>query len=167
MDIQTFLTQCAGKWFAQRTTYQLIDNQSESSKSELVIEGLAPDAAPVQALCAEGNVTEDQVWAGLAIHWDNHVDWGQTPEKGSTTLALAATEPHAPQGQLLRAGLGVGRYVLAADESLLLTVDQGERTYEERIWFASENLRFRTVTITEGNAVAQTAFYSEIRRMQD
>lgn len=167
MDIQTFLTQCAGKWFAQRTTYQLIANESESSKSELIIEGLAPDAAPVQALCAEGSVAGDQVWAGLAIHWDNHVDWGQPPQKGSTVLALAAATPQAPTGQLLRAGLGVGTYTLAADASLLLTVEQGGSTYEERIWFASENLRFRTLTVAQGETVAQTAFYSEIRRIQD
>ncbi|MEA5420521.1 phycobiliprotein lyase [Spirulina sp. CCNP1310] len=167
MDIQTFLTQCAGQWFAQRTTYQLIANQSESNKSELIIEGLAPDAAPVLTLCAEGNIAPDQVWGGLAIHWDNHVDWGQTPQKGGTVLALAAPTPHAPQGQLLRAGLGVGTYTLAADESLVLTVTQGDTTYEERIWFASENLRFRTLTVAQGETVAQTAFYSEIRRMQD
>jgi hypothetical protein len=166
MDIKTFMEQCVGKWFAQRTCYQLTENHSESAKAEVTIAWLAPDAAPVQSLCAKTAIAPETVWGGLDIQWDNSVDSGQPKQVGSTVMALAAPEPHSPTGQLLRADLAVGTYALGADQALTLTVQDGSHHYEERIWFASENLRFRTVTIQTDGVICQTAFYSEIRRMQ-
>jgi hypothetical protein len=166
MDIKTFMEQCVGKWFAQRTCYQLTENQSESAKAEVTMAWLATDAAPIQTLCANAAIAPETVWGGLDIHWDNSVDSGQPKQVGGTVMAFAAPNAPSPSGQLLRADLAVGTYDLGADEALTLTVQDGPRHYEERIWFASENLRFRTVTIQNAGVICQAAFYSEIRRMQ-
>ena len=55
--------------------------------------------------------------------------------------------------------------MLAEDEALNLTLEVGDFLMEERIWFASENLRLRTSLIKGNNGYSRTAFYSEIRRL--
>ena len=43
MEIKDFFKESEGTWFAQRTTYELDQQQSESSKSEIVFELLEKD----------------------------------------------------------------------------------------------------------------------------
>jgi phycoerythrin-associated linker protein len=52
MDIQEFINVCAGKWFSQRTSYQLAAQKVANNKAEITIDLLAAD---VVKLCLENN----------------------------------------------------------------------------------------------------------------
>jgi hypothetical protein len=52
MDIQEFINLCAGKWFSQRTSYQLAAQKVANNKAEITIDLLAAD---VVKLCLENN----------------------------------------------------------------------------------------------------------------
>lgn len=171
MDIKDFLQQSAGKWFAQRTTYKLSDPTPENSKAEFSLELLSGEDSVVVELCQQHSISSPSNATGIKSSWDNSVDWGQDKKIGSTVIALIpnANAPHS--GQLLReshAGDKVpakGHYILNNDDSLTLILE-GESFYsEERLWFASENLRLRTTLVKNAHGITQTSFYSEIRKI--
>jgi phycoerythrin-associated linker protein len=171
MDIKEFFELSAGKWFAQRTHYDLAGQQAGSSKSEIIIEFLPSQAPEVLQLCQRAGVRPGSAGDGLKISWDNSVDWGK-PKQVGFTLLVPIPDPERPQtGQLLRNSsispeeALKGRYTLGTDKALTLTL-QGETVYaEERLWFASPNLRLRASFVKNGAHFHQSAFYSEIRRL--
>ncbi len=59
-----------------------------------------------------------------------------------------------------------GSYVLAKDEALTLTIDNGAGYWQERIWYASDNLRLRQTLLKQGEDFKIAGFYSEIRKIQ-
>jgi hypothetical protein len=57
----------------------------------------------------------------------------------------------------------LGQFAIGEDEALTLTTQHGETSSEERLWFASPNLRLRTSILKEANGFSATSFCSEIR----
>ncbi|MGH2415086.1 MAG: phycobiliprotein lyase, partial [Microcystaceae cyanobacterium] len=108
---------------------------------------------------------------GTKANWDNSVDSGKTKQIGSSLIVFLPNTDNAHIGKLLRTAnnpqtsLVAGRYILGNDEALTLMTED-ERTYsEERLWFASPNLRLRTSLIKYSGSFSAMAFYSEIRRV--
>lgn len=171
MEIETFLELCAGKWFSQRTNYYLDRQKAENGKSEITIERLLPDRPSVVQLCQQHRINPETTLGGTQANWDNSTDFGQTKRSGSTTLILVPDRDRSRTGQILQAGGSLsksamtGRYILGNDEALTLRVELGDGFLEERIWFASPNLRLRTSLIQQTNGCNATVFYSEIRRL--
>jgi phycoerythrin-associated linker protein len=166
MDIKEFINLCAGKWFSQRTSYQLASRQVENHKSEITIDLLGPDHPEVVALCKQTHLQTDSCLGGLKASWDNSVDWGKPKQTGSSLLVFRPDAEDLATGQIARAGSSpIGHYRLRDDEALTLTVKENGRTYEERIWFPSQNFRLRTTIIQNPDQTRQTVFYSEIRRV--
>jgi phycoerythrin-associated linker protein len=60
------------------------------------------------------------------------------------------------------------KYEFSSDGTLLLSTTYGQSIAEERIWFASENVRCRSsvVRTSEGSGILQTSFASEVRRIK-
>ena len=85
MDIQEFINLCAGKWFSQRTSYQLAAQKVANNKAEITIDLLAADAADVVQLCLENNCQSQASLGGWKATWDNSVDYGQPKKIGSKT----------------------------------------------------------------------------------
>lgn len=167
MDIQEFINLCAGKWFSQRTSYQLAAQKVANNKAEITIDLLATDAADVVKLCLENNCQSQSSLGGWKASWDNSVDYGQPKKIGSSYLVLLPSENFF-QGKLIKSdgkSSLVGEYHLRSDQALTLTVEDKQNRIEERIWFASPNLRLRTSIIQSANGDRQTVFYSEIRKM--
>jgi hypothetical protein len=167
MEIKDFLELCAGNWFSQRTSYHLEQQQAENSKSELTIELLSPDRPEVSQLCQQFRIDPRASLGGTKVSWDNSVDWGKTKQKGYSILVLIPDPENLQIGQLLQSFKTPqkGRYILGNDEALTLIVE-GDNIYtEERLWFASPNLRLRTTLIRHSPGFNQTAFYSEIRKI--
>jgi CpeS-like protein len=157
MTIPEFFAQSAGKWFSQRTTHHLASQQSDNTKSEIVIELLASDAAEVQNLFATAD------WGGIRVTSKPVGDWS-TPKNAPTNNTTTVLVP--AQNTLYCAigsqALTPGTVSLGTDEALTLTIttDQGKIT--ERIWFASPNLRLRSI-VQEANGIELASFCSEIR----
>lgn len=169
MDIQEFFQMSAGKWFSQRTSHHLAFKQTESGKSDIRIEMLKADDPDVIKLCQEHNIDPSQAWGGARVTWDGTMEWDQEKHAGSSVL-VPIPDPDKPgEGKLLRdvgyaekAGVA-GRYVIGSDGAMTLITEYETMYSEERIWFASPNLRLRTSTLKRFGGFSMASFCSEIR----
>lgn len=169
MDIKEFFERSQGKWFSQRTRYYLDRGKAENSKSDIVIENLALDNPALVAICQQNQIDNNSVFLGQKVNWDNSVDWGKTKDIGFATLIFICGD-NWESGELLRSDSSKpefisGRYFFGEDEALTLIIEKDSSSFEERIWFASPNLRLRTTVLKHNDGASQTAFYSEIRRV--
>ncbi|MBR8829885.1 MAG: Phycocyanobilin lyase subunit CpcU [Chroococcopsis gigantea SAG 12.99] len=158
MDVKEFMTSCVGKWFSQRTSYQITDGEMENNKSDLTIDYLEPDHPDVVNMCTTKGIDGNLCVGALKTSWDTSVDWGKPKGVGSTLLILLT------DGQFLKSS-AVGHYSLGKDSAITLTLQEKDYQTEERIWFAGENLRLRTSITQHSDGTQQTVFYSEIRKV--
>ncbi|MGB8698383.1 MAG: phycobiliprotein lyase [Thermosynechococcaceae cyanobacterium] len=171
MDIPEFLNLCSGKWVSQRTTHQLIEQKNQSNRSDLQIDSLEPTHADVIALCQQRNIDPALAYGGLQITWSEVTDaYFQSrfkPRNEGQTLLVPILDPTQPDmGQVLRklsTDISLGTLSLGADETLTLVFDTDGLVAEERMWFASPNLRLRSSLMTQNGTVVASAFCSEIR----
>lgn len=169
MNPEKFLSLSAGKWFSQRTSYLLDQNQCASSKADLTIELLTADDPRVLELAQKHSLDSSLIVGGAVQSWDNSVDWGKTArdkQVGSATIVLVSNAENENTGKLLRPqdSKVCGNYALGEDEALTLTIETDTMEAEERQWFASDNLKMRTTVVTYSDGTKQTSFYSEIRK---
>lgn len=169
MDIQEFFQLSAGKWFSQRTSHHLAFKQSENGKSNLQIEMLAADHPDVIALCQEYNISPASAWGGARVSWDGTMEWDKEKHAGSSVLVPIPDPENPKEGKLLRdvgyaekAGVA-GRYVIGDDGAMTLITEYETMYSEERIWFASPNLRLRTSILKRFGGFSMASFCSEIR----
>ncbi|MGK7930393.1 MAG: phycobiliprotein lyase [Microcystaceae cyanobacterium] len=166
MDIQEFLEHCAGNWFSQRSSYHFEAQKGTSDKSELVIEWLTSDDATVIKRCQTYNIDPKTCLGGYKVSWDTSCDWGKPKKMGSGLTVFVPNSANSVEGSLLSDSEDtMGSYKLHNDESLHLTLSKTDMYLQERIWFVSPNLRFRTSLIKGDNGFNRTAFYSEIRKL--
>lgn len=169
MDIMDFFQLSAGRWFSQRTSHHLAFKQTESGKSELKIELLEKQDPAVNQLCQQYEVDPALALGGARVSWDGTMEWDQEKHQGSTVIVPVA-DPELPhQGKLLRE-MGyaektpvAGRYLMGTDEALTLITDYETMYSEERLWFASPNLRLRTSILKRFGGFSMASFCSEIR----
>lgn len=169
MDIQEFFQLSAGKWFSQRTSHHLAFKQSENGKSNITIEMLPDDDPKVIELCQEYNVPPESARGAARVSWDGTMEWDEEKHAGSSVL-VPIPDPEKPnEGKLLRdmgyaekAGVA-GRYIISNDGALTLITEYETMYSEERIWFASPNLRLRTSILKRFGGFSMASFCSEIR----
>ena len=170
MDIKAFLNLCTGNWFSQRTNYNLAGETTASSKADLTVAMILPEDSRVIALCQQYRIDPKQSLGGLLYSWDTSVDWGKPKQKGSSLMVFISDNENCNRGKLLTNAvpkLGAkasGSYVLAQDDALTLTIDTEGTNAEERLWFASDNLRLRSTVVKNSTGITHTTFYSEIRK---
>lgn len=169
MDIVEFFQQSAGKWFSQRTSHHLAFKQSESGKSDIRIEMLSKDDPEVIKLCEQYQVDPTLALCGARVTWDGTMEWDEEKHAGSTVLVPVADPDKANEGKLLR-DMGyvekvpvAGRYVMGKDDALTLITEYETMYSEERLWFASPNLRLRTSILKRFGGFSMATFCSEIR----
>jgi CpeS-like protein len=162
MTIQEFFTKSAGKWFSQRTSHLLADRESEQQKSELQIELLAADRPEVIALCQQQGIPPT---TGLLVTGKGMADWSAPKAVVKNSLAVLVPVPESDRivcsvddRELLQ-----GNFILAADQSLTLTLTGADYAIEERQWFASDNLRMRTTVQKGKDGMQRASFCTEIR----
>lgn len=169
MDIHNFLEKTVGDWFSQRTTYHLPENQVENSKANVTLTLLSPDDDKITQLARQYHFNLDLSLGAIASQWDNSPDWGKPKQTGESLILIFRSEDELNQGKIVRvlnsSQIVTGEYQLAEDESLILKITENNQYIEERINFASENLRLRNTILKQDNQVRQTCFYSEIKRI--
>ncbi|MFB2975350.1 phycobiliprotein lyase [Microseira sp. BLCC-F43] len=169
MDIKEFFQLSAGKWFSQRTSHHLSFKQAESGKSEIRIEILSADDPAAIKLCQQYEIDTALAWGGARVTWDGTMEWDKVKKAGSSVLVPIADPDQPNQGKLLRdvgyAGKpGIaGRYILGSDDALTLISSDETMYSEERVWFASPNLRLRTSILKRADGTSNASFCSEIR----
>lgn len=171
MDIKEFFEQSAGKWFSQRTSHHLAFKQAENGKSNIIIEMLPADAPEVIKLCELYEVEPQLALCGARVTWDGTMEWDEDKEKhkGSTVLVPIPDTDKPNEGRLLRE-MGyaekapvAGRYIMGIDDALTLITDYETMYSEERLWFASPNLRLRTSILKRFGGFSMASLCSEIR----
>jgi CpeS-like protein len=167
MDITEFLQQSAGKWFSHRTSHHLASKQSESGKSNIMIEMIPKDDPLVVKLCEQHQVDPAQALCGARVT-RNDVEADKRKQADSTILVLVENPDDRHQGRLLSEISAVeksptGRYVMGDDDTLTLIAEDETMYAEERLWFASPNLRLRTSTLKGLGGFSMASFYTEIR----
>jgi hypothetical protein len=169
MDIQEFFEQSAGKWFSQRTSHHLAFKQAETGKSNITIEMLPADAPEVVKLCQQYEVDPASALCGARVTWDGTMEWDEEKHTGSTVLVPVADPEKPNEGRLLRE-MGyaekapvAGRYIMGSDGALTLITDYETMYSEERLWFASPNLRLRTSILKRFGGFSMASLSSEIR----
>ncbi|MDG2617912.1 phycobiliprotein lyase [Thermoleptolyngbya sichuanensis A183] len=169
MDIVEFFEQSSGKWFSQRTSHHLAFKQTESGKSDIVIDLLSKDDPAVIALCQQYEIDPALALCGARVTWDGTMEWDKEKHEGSTVIVPVADAEQPNEGKMLREqGYAekapvAGRYVMGDDNSLTLITEYETMYSEERLWFASPNLRLRTSILKRFGGFSMATFCSEIR----
>jgi hypothetical protein len=169
MNIEEFFELSAGKWFSHRTSQHLAFNQSEHSKSDIIIETLVVDHPEVIKLCQQYKINPSSASCATKITWNGTMDKDQAKHSGSTTLVSIPDADNPTQGKLLREIIDTnktpvaGRYKFDSDDALILTIEDETMWSEERLWFASPNLRMRVNILKSFGGFSITSFTSEIR----
>lgn len=173
MDIKTFFEKSEGKWFTQRTRYNLARQQVENRQAEVTVELLNRDNSDLQDLYNHaGSVPQGNslmTLGGIKVSWDAN------DEKGSSFIAVIPEDEQLQKGQVIQKisndhqSPTIGQFTLGEDEALTLsTQPQPHQLIKERLWFAHPNLRLRTVwqeNEKEAGNQGWVIFYSEIRRL--
>lgn len=169
MDIHNFLEKFVGDWFSQRTTYHLPENQVDNTKANVTLTLLPPDDDKVTQLAQQHHLNLDLSLGAIASHWDNSPDWGKPKQTGESLMLIFRSEDDVNKGKIVRiinlSQVIRGEYNLEQDESLTFKITENNQYIEERITFASDNLRLRNTILKQDNQVRQTCFYSEIKRV--
>ncbi|MEH2242212.1 phycobiliprotein lyase [Nostoc sp.] len=169
MNIEEFFQLSAGKWFSHRTSQHLAFNQSENSKSDIIIETLAVDHPEVIKLCQQYKINLSSASCAAKITWNGTMEKDQAKHSGSTVLVSIADADNPAEGKLLREIVDAdkipvaGRYKIDSDDALTLTTEDETMSSEERLWFASPNLRMRVNILKSFGGFSITSFTSEIR----
>ena len=146
--VQELLERCAGRWLSLRTLVTLSHEEEGWDRSES---------------------------AQLEFSWQPA---GEGPELGVLRLhgtRLPGFQLHVTgaardrEGRFEGSDGRRGTWRFDPEHVLQLTWSDGQRQFDERIWFSKANLRLRSRTVSSSNnpsAVQACAFYSEIRRLQ-
>ena len=169
MDIVEFFQLSSGKWFSQRTSHDFALKQSENGKSTVEVELLDKADPAVIKLCEQNETDAGLALCGARLTWQGTTESSKKEQIGSAFLVAIADAASPTEGKLLRerenAGQApvTGHYLVGNDESVTLIMESDSLYSEERLWFASPNLRFRTSTLKQGRDFTKATFCSEIR----
>ena len=169
MNIDEFFELSAGKWFSHRTSHHLAFKQAEDGKSDIVIETLPADHPEVVKLCEQYEINPNHASCGARVTWNGTMEWDEEKHTGSTVLVTVPDEDNPSSGKLLRE-MGyaekapvAGTYKMGSDGALTLTTEYETMWSEERLWFASPNLRMRVSVLKRFGGFSMASFTSEIR----
>ena len=174
MDIQTFVTQSVGQWRSQRSGHNLAFQHFEEVRSVVKITERSAEDADVIELCKNNGVDPSLAVSPFFMEWEAESDWDEDEATaGSCLLVPIPDENDEKQGQLLRSQgyaevmPAVGDYHFTEEGMFILVTPYDRAAAEERIWFATKNVRLRVSNILTGNGegVLTTSFASEIRSL--
>lgn len=169
MNIEEFFELSAGKWFSHRTSHHLAFKESEDGKSDIVIEMLDADHPEVIKLCEQYEIHPSSASCGARVTWNGTMEWDEEKHSGSTVLVTVPDTENPDEGKLLRE-MGyaekapvAGTYKMGNDGALMLITEYETMWSEERLWFASPNLRMRVSVLKRFGGFSMASFTSEIR----
>lgn len=176
MTVEEFFEKSIGEWRSQRSSHNLAWTQFEAITSdiEIVEKPLADEG--VQELCANNKVDPADVVTSIEMSWEAESDWDDDddaePSEGCVLMSVVKDSPTS--GRLLRSKgyaeeiPAVGTWVMTDEGAFVLNTSYDAAAAEERIWFATPDLRLRVSNIrtSSGRGVITSSFSSEIRRLK-
>lgn len=170
MTVEEFFQKSLGQWRSQRSSHNLAWSQFETITSEIFIIEKPKEDDAVKKLCQANNVSVENVMMSIEMKWEGESDWDDDQAiSGSSVMAVVKDSPKS--GRLLRsAGYAetipaVGDWVMMDDGAFVLRTFYDAAAAEERIWFATPDLRLRVSNIrtSSGRGIVTSSFSSEIR----
>ncbi len=174
MNIDEFVERSLGKWRSQRSAHHLAFRHFEEVTSNVEILPLENQDERVIALCKANQVDPHLASSPFYMTWEGQSDWDEDEVfSGSTVLVPVPDLENPAKGKLLREQgyaetvPAVGHYQLIEDGSFILNTLYERAAAEEKIWFATSNLRFRVSLIKTGGGTGVTtaSFSSEVRAL--
>ncbi|MDJ0619939.1 MAG: phycobiliprotein lyase [Calothrix sp. MO_192.B10] len=167
MNIEEFFELSAGKWFAHRTNKDLLGKTSGEGKSEIIIESLPTNHPEVIRVCEYYQTDAKKAACAAKFNWNDITRLNQK-NTGSTVVVLIPNSDNPQEGLFLHqipnnGKPSPGRYKIGEDEALTLSIESENMYSEERLWFASPNLRMRVSITKHSGGFSATSFTSEIR----
>lgn len=174
MDTAEFVERSLGRWRSQRSVHHLAFRHFEEVISTIDIEPIDSSDRAIIELCKSHQIDPNLATAPFRMTWEGESDWDEDEiTQGSTILVPIPDRGDRTKGRLLREQgyaetiPAVGNYSLSADGTFILQTQYQRATAEEKIWFATPNLRFRVSSIktSDGTGVVTASFSSEIRSL--
>ncbi|NJM64875.1 MAG: phycobiliprotein lyase [Acaryochloris sp. RU_4_1] len=167
MDIQAFLQLSRGRWLTQQTCHQLGQFTAQSQIAQLDVELLEVNDAEVVRLCCDAQIDPTQVLCASKLSWQKKSPSSPLQADGSLLMVPFAATPSGEQGQLLRQvnqePIVQLSFHINHEQKLIVTETHERIAVEERVWFASPNLRLRVSLLKQDQALCQATWYSEVR----
>lgn len=174
MDTAEFVERSLGRWRSQRSVHHLAFRHFEEVTSTIDIEPVDSNDTAIIELCKSYQIEPELAIAPFRMTWEGESDWDEEEvSQGSTILVPIPDSSDCTKGKLLReTGYAetipaVGNYTLSSDGTFILHTQYQSAAAEEKIWFATPNLRFRVSLIktSDGKGVITASFSSEIRSL--
>ncbi len=174
IDIQAFVAQSIGRWRSQRSGHNLAFQHFEEVRSVVDIAPRSVEDADVIELCKSNGIDPELATSPFFMEWDAESDWDDEEKNtGSCLLVPVPDLNDKVRGQLLRSQgyaevmPAVGDYRFTEEGMFVLVTPYEQAAAEERIWFATKNLRLRVSNIltSNGEGVLTTSFASEVRSL--
>jgi phycoerythrin-associated linker protein len=172
MNIAKFVHLSLGNWRSQRSAHHLAFAQYEQATTNIEIVAIEEDAPEVIEICKLYDTDPKKIVSPFRMSWQGEADWNETEKsEGTTILVPVPDRKHPNKGQLLRdrsyaeGMVTSGEYEITKSGTFISVSKYDRASVEERIWFATGNLRFRVsmVETDDGARVTTAAFSSEIR----
>jgi phycoerythrin-associated linker protein len=132
---------------------------------------LSPADPAVIQVCELFKVDPRRAVGAARVQWNGEQEWDNEEYKGDVVLVPIPDPDNPMRGQLLRdQGYAekvpvAGTYVMGSDGALTLYTQYEMTESEERIWFASPNLRLRASTVKRFGGFSMASFCSEVRKL--
>ena len=172
MDIGEFVNRSIGRWRSQRSGHNLAFQHFEEVRSTIDISLRGKDDSEVLNLCQVHHIDPADIASPFHMKWEGESDWDEDETPQGSCILVPVPDPQSrDRGRLLRSQgyaetiPSIGKYFFTEEGMFVLTTAYDRAAAEERIWFATENLRFRVSTIktSDGKGVVTASFASEIR----
>ncbi|NET03288.1 MAG: phycobiliprotein lyase [Symploca sp. SIO2B6] len=173
-DINKFLQLSIGRWRSQRSGHNLAFSHFEEVRSTIDIVALETDEPAVIDICQLYGFDPTAAFHPFRMSWEGESDWDDEETLAGNCVLVPIPDPTNPnQGKLLREKgyaetiAAIGEYRITEDGTFTLITEYDRAAAEERIWFATPNLRFRVSLIktSDGQGVLTASFSSEIRSL--
>jgi phycoerythrin-associated linker protein len=175
MDISTFVELSHGEWRSMRSGHSLAFQYFEEVLSEVKIQCLDKNDKSVAELASSVERIKGELIAPLSMAWEAESDWepDDPTAVSSGQCILVPYQIDESHGHIIRsvgyaeAEQAITDYSFSSDGTLVLRTVYGQSIAEERIWFASDNVRCRSSILktSEGSGILQTSFASEVRKL--
>ena len=174
MDIKQFVDRSLGHWRSQRSAHHLAFRHFEAVESDIDIVPIEVDDPRVIDLCQSNHIDPSQAVSPFQMSWEGESDWDEEEVLKGSTLLVPIPDEQPGSGRLLREQgyaetmPAIGKYRFSDDGAFILETSYDRAAAEEKIWFATDNLRFRVATIktSAGTGVVTASFSSEVRVSQ-
>ncbi|MGC9504533.1 phycobiliprotein lyase [Baaleninema sp.] len=171
MNITKFFRLSLGRWRSQRTGHHLEQSHFEDVRSTVDVTLLELDDPRVVRGCRDCGIDPDSATLPYQIDWYDSRTRGLQIDRLSRSLVIPVPNPdNANLGKLIQLALepdaivSIGEYQLSQDGTFTVISSQDTVTREERIWFATPNLRLHVSIIRPSDAsVTTTTFTSDLR----